>query len=107
MMPFQIKLCGIDEAKLIEFHVRKRVDKLSSLCKNLKKCNVAVSIQNINSDSGRIFTVRIKVNNITKKMVNVKKNDTNVYAAIYAAFDAVGHLVNKYLHKQETYKLIE
>lgn len=98
MSNYKLYLRNIGKTESIEFHVRKRWMKLTSICKEIKKCDIAINMEHKNSHTGKVFVVRICVHIPGKRLISVKKEDENIYAALYAVFNAVERKVVNYNH---------
>lgn len=97
MIPYIINVNNLEKSKSIEFHIRKRITKLSAQHEKIHQCHIAIHKEN--SHSGKLFTIRLSLQMPGKKDIIVKKHDENIYVGIYAAFDAVERIIDKYEEK--------
>lgn len=99
MLDYQLHVRHLEKTPSMEYHISKRVAKLEAFHSSILKCCVTLDIEHRKAHSGKRYTAHVSVSLPGKKTINVKKEDENIYIAIYSAFEVIERLLEKHNHK--------
>lgn len=99
MLDYQLHVRHLETTPSLEYNISKRVTKLEAFHTSIVKCSVTLDIEHRTAQSGKIFIALICVALPGKKTISVKKEDENIYIALYSSFDVIERLLEKHNHK--------
>jgi len=103
-IPLQITFRHLDHLPVIEDKIRERADKLDRFFGDIISCSVVVELLHRHHQQGNHYHVRVDVTVPGEELVASREPDkhqayVDVYVAIRDAFDAMGRLLEDYVHR--------
>jgi ribosomal subunit interface protein len=96
----QITIRGIPASKLLETHIRQKIEKLDRYNKQITSARVVVELPQKHKHQGKLYNVRIDILVPGKELVVTHKQDEDVYIAIRDAFEAIERQLEEHSRKR-------